>query len=323
MIGVLGIAFSVVGLSQPAYPQQGGNVARVGVLASSSKRVQGLRVDQLRQSLKELGYVDGRDIVLENRFGNGNRSTIEKHLAEFVGRNVNVIVTVGLPATRLAAQATKRIPIVVTYASNLLTSGLVASMARPGGNVTGSTVPAQELAAKRLELMTEAVPNASRIALIFGPRLSNKSIVKYTKSAAKSLRVTIHEGLVRSPTDFENVFTTIMNRRVGALIMVAGPVVSTHRREIFKLAGRHKIPTLCWRPGMVRNGCMMSYGANRGEMVRSAARYVVKILRGAKPGDLPIQRSSKLQIAINLKTAKALGITLPPSVLLQATEVIE
>lgn len=323
MIGVLGIAFAVLWLSQPAYSQQAGTGARVGVLASSSKRVQGGRVTQLRESLKELGYVDGRNIVLEVRFGNGNRSIIKKHVAELVGRKVDVIVTVGLPATRLAAQATKKIPIVVTYASNLLTSGLVGSMSRPGGNVTGSTVLAQELAGKRLELLTEAVPNASHVALMFGPRRSNKTIVEYTKSAAKSLGVTIHEGLVRSPKDIGQVFAAMMGQRVGALIMVAGPVVSTHRREIFKLAGQHKIPTLCWRPGMVGHGCMISYGADRAQMVGQAAGYVVKILRGAKPGDLPIQRSTKVQIVIDLKTANQLGLTIPPSVLVRANKIIK
>jgi putative ABC transport system substrate-binding protein len=307
----------------PVVQAQDTKPARIGFLLGASKRVHGAHVDRLRQSLKKMGYVDGRNIVLEYRFGNGDRSAIRRHATELVRRKIDLIVTVGWPATRFAAKATKTIPIVVAYASNLLTSGLVGSMAKPGGNVTGSAVLAQELAAKRLELMTETVPGASHIALLYGPRRTNKKVVAYTKSAAKTLRVAVHEGLLRSPTDLNDIFASMGGQRVGALILVAGPVVSTHRRKIFKLATEHRLPTLCWRPGMVRDGCLISYGADRGQMVRQAARYVVKILRGAKPGELPIQRSTQVQIVVNLKTAKALGITIPSTILIRANKVIK
>ena len=268
---ILLIAFAIFAANYPVEAQQPGKVPVVGFLLGSSKRVHGVHVDRLRQGLKEQGYVDGRDFVLEYRFAGGNRTVAREQAAEFVRRRVDLIVTVGLPPTRAAAKATRTIPIVVAYASNLLGSGLVASMARPGGNVTGMTVFTQELAAKRLQLSTEAVPGVSRVALLFGPRKSDLAAAAQTRLAAKKLRVALQEVLVRGPADFADAFAAMVRQRAGALIMVAGPVVSTHRRRIFALAGAHRIPTICWRPAMVRDGCLMSYGADRGQLVRQAA----------------------------------------------------
>lgn len=319
------VAATLIFLSapQPVEAQKPGKIPVIGFLLGSSERVHGKHVERLRQGLKKQGYVDGRDFVLEYRFGDGNRKIVREHAAEFVRRRVDLIVTVGLPPTLATAKATKTIPIVVAYASNLLGSGVVASMARPGGNVTGTTVLTQELAAKRLQLSTEMVRGISRVALMFGPRKSDRKAAARTRLAAEKLGVTLHEVLVRDPAEFADAFAAMARQRVGALILVAGPVVSTNRRRIFELAGEHKIPTICWRSAMVRQGCLMSYGANRGQMVRHAAGYIVKILRGAKPRNLPVQRSTKIEFVVNLKTAKALGLAIPRSILLQATNVIE
>jgi putative ABC transport system substrate-binding protein len=306
-----------------AVAQQMGKVPVIGFLLGSSERVHGAYVDRLRQSLKEAGYVDGRNIVLESRFAKGKPKLARKQAAELVQRPVDVIVTVGRPPTRSAAQATKSIPIVVAFASDLAESGFVKNMARPEGNVTGMTALTSELAAKRLQLLTEAVPGITRVALLLSPTKSSISAATHTKVAAKSLGLTVLEMRVRGPDDFADAFAKMAKQRVEGVIMVAGRVISLHRRQLTKLAIKHKLPTICWRLGVVRAGCLMSYGADRNAMVNRAAGYVVKILRGAKPASLPVQRPNKIQIALNLKTAGALGLSIPPSILLRATEVIE
>ena len=320
---ILLMALAIFAANHPADAQQPGKVPVVGFLLGSSERVHGIYVDQLRQGLKEAGYVDGHDIVLEYRFASGKPSLAREQAAEFVRRRVDVIVAVGAPPMRFAAEATKTIPIVVAYASGLLDSGLVASMARPEGNVTGMTVLTQELAPKRLQLLIEAVPEVSRVALLFSPTKSSLAAVAHTRSAAKQLGVTVQEVQVRGPDDFASAFAAMAQQHASAVIMVTGRIISLHRRQLIELAVARKLPTICWRPALVRNGCLMSYGADRSHMVHRAAGYVAKILRGAKPADLPVERPSKFVLAVNLKTAKALGITIPQSIMLLATKVIE
>ncbi len=185
------------------------------------------------------------------------------------------------------------------------------------------TALTSELAAKRLQLLTETVPGASRVALLYSPTKAAPAVVAHTRSAAKRLGVTIQEVRVRGPADFAGAFAAMAQQRAEAVIMVAGRVISLHRRQLIALAGERKLPTICWRHGVVRAGCLMSYGADRSHMVNRAAGYVAKILQGAKPADLPVERPATIEIALNLKTAKALGITIPPSILLRATRVIE
>jgi putative ABC transport system substrate-binding protein len=306
-----------------AAAQQAGKVPVIGFLLGSSERVHGIYVDRLRQSLKNAGYVDGRNIVLEYRFAKGQPKLAVTQAAEFVRRGVDVIVTVGRPPTRAAAKATGKIPIVVAFASDLAESEFVTNMARPEGNVTGMTVLTSELAAKRLQLLTEAVPGVSRVALLLSPTKSSISAAAHSRLAAASLGLTVHDVRVREPDDFAGAFTTMEERRVEAVVMLAGRVISLHRRQLVNLANERKLPTVCWRLGVARAGCMLSYGADRGDMVGRAADYVVKILRGARPADLPVQRPAKFDLAINQKTAKALSVTIPPSILLRADEVIE
>jgi putative ABC transport system substrate-binding protein len=307
----------------PTMAQQTRKVPVIGFLLGSSERVHGIHVDRLRQSLKEAGYVDGRDIVLEYRFARGKPKLAREQAAEFVQRGVDVIVTVGRPPTRAAAKATKTIPIVVAFASDLIQTGLIGNMARPKGNVTGMTALTSELAAKRLQLLTEAIPGISRVALLLSPTKSSLSSAAATKLSARNLGLTLQEVHVRGPSDFADAFLAIAQQRSEAVIMVAGRVISTNQRQLIKLAVERKLPTICWRRGVVRAGCLMSYGADRSDMVNRAAEYVAKILQGAKPADLPVQRPAKIEIAINLQTAKALGITIPPLIWVRATKVIE
>ncbi len=320
------ILLTALVISAPDYhasPLEAGEVPVVGFLLGSSEGVHGIYVDQLRQGLREAGYVDGRDIVLEYRFAQGKSSLTRAQAADFVRRRVDVIVTVGEPQTRSAAEATRTIPIVAAYASDLLQSGLIASMARPGGNVTGISVLTRELAAKRLQLLTEAKPGISRVAMLFSPTKGALAAIANTRSAAKNLGVTVQEVQVRDPTDFAGAFRVMAQQQAEAIIMVVGPVTSLHRRQLIELAGARRLPTVCWRQELVEVGCLMSYGADRSHMVNRAAGFVAKILRGAKPANLPVEQPARIEIALNLKTAKALGITIPPSILLRATRVTE
>ncbi len=320
---ILLITLAIFAADHPAEAQQPGKVPVIGFVLGSSERVHGIYVDQLRQGLREAGYVDGRNIMLEYRFAQGKPSLAREHAAEFVRRRVDVIVTVGRPPTRAAAKATKTIPIVVAFASDLVESGFIASMARPGGNITGMTALTSELAPKRLQMLTEAVPGISRVALLLSPTKSSLAAVAHTRSAAKKLGVTVQEVQVRGPADFASAFAAMAQQHASAVIMVTGRIISLHRRQLIELAVARKLPTICWRLALVRNGCLMSYGADRSHMVHRAAGYVAKILRGAKPADLPVERPSKFVLAVNLKTAKVLGITIPQSILLLATKVIE
>lgn len=316
-------AFAVLILAHPVLAGQAGDVPVIGFLLGSSERVHGVHVKRLREGLREFGYVDGRDIVLEYRFARGRPELAERHAAELVRRGVEVLVTVGRPSTRAAAKATGTIPIVVAYASDLMETGLIGDMARPKGNVTGMTTLTTDLAAKRLQLLTEAIPGISRAALLFSPNRSSLASAAATRTAARVLGLTVQNVQVRGPADFADAFLAIARQRAEAVIMVAGRVISTHQRQLLRLASGRKLPTVCWRRGVVRAGCLISYGADRKHLVKRAAWYVRRILEGARPADLPVQRPNRFEIAINLKTARTIGITIPPSVLLRATKAVE
>ncbi len=323
-IAILVATLAFLAATYSATAQQPGKIYRIGVLGTSSERVQGVFVEFLRSGLRDAGYVDGRNIVLDVRFGNSNRRRIAEQAAELVRRKVDVIVVFGLGAAYAVAKKSKTIPIVIGIAPDLLSSGLVASLAKPGGNVTGMTSRSLDLLTKWLQLTKEILPDASRVAVLFNPiQRTSPSSIKYLKSAAASIGVTIHEAPVRAPGDFEEAFAAMARARADALIMFPGRVTGGNRRELIALAGRWKIPAICWRPALVRLGCLMSYGANRAHVVRRSASYVTRILRGAKAADLPIEQPTKFQFVLNLKAAKALGITFPPAILLRATEVIE
>ncbi len=322
-IAILVAALAILVSAYPTAAQQAEKVYRIGVLGTASERVQGVFVEFLRSGLRDAGYVDGRNIVLGVRFGNANRRRIAEQAAELVRRKVDVIVVFGLGVAYAVAKKSKTIPIVIGIAPDLLSSGLVASLAKPGGNVTGMSMRSSDLVAKWLQLTKEILPEASRVAVLFNPIQRTKKNVQDMKSAAVSIGVTIQEVPVRAPGDFEEAFAAMARQRADALIMIPGRVTGGNRRQLIALAGTRRIPVVCWRPALVRLGCLMSYGANRAQVVRRSASYVARILRGAKAADLPIEQPTKFEFVLNLKTAKALGITFPPSILLRATEVIE
>ncbi len=323
IIAVFAMAFAILLSSYPTTAQQAGKVYRIGVLGTSSERVQGVFVEPLRSGLRDAGYVEGRNFVLDVHFGNANRRRIAEQAAELVRRKVDVIVGLGMGAIRAAAKETKTIPIISGYTSDLPGSGLVASLAKPGGNVTGMTMRSSDLVAKWLQLTKELLPEASRVAVLFAPEQRTSKNVQDMKSVAAKIGVIIQEAPVRAPGDFEEAFAAMARTRVDALIMLPGRVTGGNRRQLIALAGKRKIPVVCWRPALVRLGCLMSYGANRAQMVHRSASYVTRILRGAKAADLPIEQPTKIEFVLNLKAAKALGITFPPAILLRATEVIE
>lgn len=324
LIFILVMAFSIPISTSSATAQQAGKVYRIGVLGTASERVQGVFIESLRGGLRDAGYVEGRNIVLDVHFGNAKRRRIAERAAELVRRKVDVIVGLGMGAIRAAAKKTDTIPIISGFSSDLPGSGLVASLAKPGGNVTGMATLASDLGTKWLQLIKETLPTASRVAVLFNPtQPSAQSSVKFIRSAAGSVGVTIQEVHVRAPGDFEKAFAAMTKARADALIMIPGRVTGGNRLRLIKLASKTKIPNMCWRQGLARLGCFMSYGANRSHMVRRSASYVVRILRGAKAADLPVERATKYDFVINLNTAKSLGIKVPPSILFRATEVIE
>ncbi len=323
IIAVFAMAFAILLSSYPTTAQQARKVYRIGVFGTSSERVHGAFVEPLRGGLRDAGYVEGRDFVLDVRFGNANRRRIAEVAAELVRRKVDVVVAFGGAAARAVKKKSKTIPIVIGFGAGLVTSRLVTSLAKPGGNVTGMTTRAADLGTKWLQLIQEMLPTASRMAVLFSPSVSAQSNVKHMKSAAVSIGVAIQEAPVRAPGDFEEAFAAMARGRADALIMLPGRITGGHRKRLIAFANKKKIPTMCWRQGLARLGCLMSYGANRSQLVHRSASYVVRILRGAKPADLPVERPTKFDFVINLKTAKALGITVPVALLLRADEVIE
>jgi putative ABC transport system substrate-binding protein len=327
IINILVIAFAVL-LFAPftTVAQDVAKVPRVGVIMTGGPKTHAAVVKELRQGLRELGYVEGRNIILEPRFAMGKRARLPKLAEELLQLKVDVIVVTGARAAKMTRKASPSIPIVVASAGDLVGSGVVASLARPGGNTTGNTAYSMALGGKQLELLKEAIPRIARVAVLYSAVPGNKTSVFFLKSvevAGRALDVEIQGVGVRDAGEFEGAFAAMAKARADALILTVTRLTSVYRKELIKLAAKSKLPAMGWRPSMARAGCLLSYGANRKVMYRRAATFVHKILEGAKPADLPVEQPTKFDLVINLKTAKALGITLPPSILFQAAEVIK
>jgi putative ABC transport system substrate-binding protein len=278
----------------------------------------------LQQGLRELGYVEGRNLIMDYRYANGKEERLNELVAEIVGGKVDIIVSVGTIVTRAVKKATASIP-VVSATGDAVGSGLVTSLARPGGNITGFTITAgPEVAEKWLELLHEAVPEASRVAVLW-----NSSSSASTANLQKMQRVTGNLGLtllsheVRSPTDFRIAFDAIVKEGADAIVTDQDPLLSSYQSSIIEFAAERRLPAIYGLRDFVAAGGLMSYDASIFELWRRAASYVDKILKGTKPTDLPIEQPTKFDLVINLKTAKALGLTVPPSLLARADEVIE
>jgi putative ABC transport system substrate-binding protein len=309
---------------------QAGKVYRIGMLLALSPEHPQTRElsGAFREGLRELGYVEGQNIAIESRSAQGRFERLPDLLAELVRLNVDLIFTLGgTPAALAAKQANVTIPVVAPAMGDPVSDGLVASLAQPGGHITGSSFLGPGLVSKRLELLKEAVPGASRVAALWHPRAYGDrtmgDMLKEIEAAAQTLRVQLQLLDARGPNDFDGAFSAMTRQRAGALIVLPSPMFYGEHRRIVNLATKNRLPASYAFREAVEAGGLMSYGASLPDLFRRAATYVDKILKGARPGDLPVERPTKFELVINLKTAKALGLTIPPSLLQRADQVIE
>ena len=322
LLSALGLSFATAPLASLA--QQQNKVWRIGYLNGGSRPSDGLPPGALRQSLAELGYVEGRNVAYEGRWGEGKAAPLGGLVAELVRLRVDAIVVVGGSASEAAKNATSTIPIIVAGGGDAVISGLVASLSHPGGNVTGISDLDTELSAKRLELLMEMVPKAARIAVlwnadVYAMTLRYREIAK----AAGDLRVAVQPLGVREPDDFEVAFAAMTRERPDALFMVADALTNLNRKRVIEFAAAQRIPAMYELDSVVRDGGLISYGPRIDDNLRRVASYVDRILKGAKPADLPMEQPTRLYLFVNLKTAQALGIKIPQSILLRADIVTE
>jgi putative ABC transport system substrate-binding protein len=324
---VLGVAS---GLSTLAVPfavlaqQSPGKVRRIGFLGSGGAGAAAKPLEALRAGLRELGYTEGGNIVIEYRYAEGKFDRLPDLAADLLRQKVELIVVWGTPAALAVKRATSTLPIVMVSVGDPVDTGLIASLPRPGGNVTGTSNLGGTVVAKQLELFTQVVPGMSRIAILRNPE--NPSLVPQVKGAestARALGLQLQIFDVRALEDFDAAFARMVAARASGLLVLAEPLFFDQRRPIAELALKHRLPTVTARSEIVDAGVLMSYGASAIQQYRDGARYVDRILRGAKPADLPVEQASTFELVINMKTAKRLGITIPQSVLARADRVIE
>ena len=300
--------------------QQPRKVPRIGVLGGQSPEISP-PILVLREGLRELGYVEGQSIAIEWRWAQGKDERYSDLAAELVKLKVDIIVAPTTAGAQAAQRATKTIPIVMGFVSDPVALGLVANVARPGGNITGLGVPTPEIAGKRLQLLREVAPTVARVAVLSDP--SQPADLRGTEAAAQALGVQLQVWKVESGGELDRAFTAIARERTAGIIILGSTTLFANRARIAQLAVRYRLPTSAWARELTEAGCLMSYGANLHDVARRAAYFVDRILKGAKPGDLPIEQPTKFELVINLKTAKALGLTIPPSLLGRADEVIQ
>jgi putative ABC transport system substrate-binding protein len=316
------------GLLAPALAaeaQQAGKVYRIGFLGNSGSTPNGARfVEAFRLGLREHGWIEGQNIVIEYRWAEGNLERLPALAAELVRLKVDLIVAASSTFVQPAKDATSTIPIVFSVHADPVGTRHVASLAHPGGNITGLATLQTDLGAKGLELLNATVPAAKRVAVLWNPSTpSHVPGLKAVEDAARALRLQLQSVGVRSPGELEGAFAVMERERAGALLVLTSPLSASEGRRLADLALRHRLPTMFERRENVESGGLMSYGADFPDMFRRSAAYVDKILRGAKPADLPVEQPTKFELVINLKTAKALGLTIPPSLLLRADAVIQ
>ena len=315
-------ALLVKALSANAQPVK--KVPRIGVLLPGTQAASSQFAAAFTQGLREHGYVEGHNIVVERRFADNKAERRSEFAAELVRLKVDVIVTTSDGAIVAVREQTQTIPIVMANSTDPVGTGFVASLAHPGGNVTGLTLISPELSAKRLELLKEAVPGLSRVAIIWNPVVRGAVLeYKETESAAHSLRLQLQSVEVSRADDFDGAFSALTTGGAQALIVVGSAFTFTNQGRIATLAQKHRLPSMYGQREFADAGGLIAYGSNLADNWRRTATFVDKILKGAKPGDLPVEQPTKIELVINLKTAKALGLTLPPSLLRRANEVIQ
>jgi putative tryptophan/tyrosine transport system substrate-binding protein len=309
-------------LSIPATAQQAVKVPRIGYLSAGFSSPKPARTEAFRQGLRDLGYVEGQNILIEYRYAEGKLGRLPGLAAELLRLNVDLIFAYSTPAARVVKEATTTIP-VVTVSADPVRNGFVASLARPGGNITGLANLTPELAGKRLELLKEVVPKISRVAVIWNSNDPGSGLrMRETEGAARSSGVKIQSLEVRESNDLERAFSAMKIEQAGALVPLRGRTTNNLRERIIELAKRDRVPTVYDDSPLVEAGGLMSYGTEIAELDRRAASYVDKILKGAKPANLPIEQPTKFELWMNLKTAKQIGLTIPPNVLARADKVI-
>ena len=318
------IAFLLIILATAylAEAQQTGKVYRIGYLRA--EKPPEVDIEAFRQGLREHGYVEGKNIVVEYRWADGNEERLRSLVAELIGLKVDLIVTSAPAATRAAKETTTTIPIVMVLVADPVAFGFVASLARPGSNITGFAFLLPEISGKRLELLKDTIPELTHVAVLWNAANTYKAVdLKEVQAVGDALRVAVHTFPVRGPSDFDEAFKTAIKRRTGGLLTLDDPFTLAHRTRIVDLALRHRLPAVYAVSPFVDAGGLMFYGPDRGDQNRRAATFVDKILKGTKPTDLPVERPTKFELIINLKAAKQIGLTIPPDVLARANRVIK
>jgi len=315
------VAALVLFLGVAAEGQQPGKILRIGFLDNSTASGIAVLVDAFRQELSKLGWIEGKNIAFEYRFAEGKTERLPELAAELVRLKVDLIVITGNPQASAAKKATTAIPIVMANATAPVESGFIASLARPGGNITGLSNLATELNTKRLEVLKDAVPKLARVGLLRGAAISPQ--LKELRPAAVALKLKLEEIETQpDPKGLESAFQTAKQKQVGAIMTTSTRPFFAERKRIVELATKYRLPAIYFQREFVDEGGLMSYGVDSVDMFRNAAHYVDKILKGAKPADLPVQQATKVEFVINLKAAKQIGLTIPPRVLERANQVI-
>jgi putative ABC transport system substrate-binding protein len=322
-LGLFAIVVALTVCGERAEAQQPARIPRIGILIPSSGSILSARVEAFRQRLRQLGYVEGKNILIEYRYAEGKSERLPGLAAELLRLKVDVIVTVGVLAPQAAKKASGTIPIVFAGASDPVGTGIVSSLARPGGNITGLSLMVPDLDGKRLELLKEAVPKVARVAFLWQPGGRRNLPLTKMEAAAKALGLKLLSLEVRSLDDFESAFARAKKERAQALITTTGGRINTQQRRVLDFAAKNRLPAIYHYSEFVEAGGLMSYGPDNTDVWRRAADFVDKILKGAKPGDIPVEQPTKFEFIINLKAAKQIGLTIPPNVLARADRVIK
>ena len=319
LVATLTFAYGFLVAPLAAGAQQAEKVARIGILYQGSAG--STRVEAFRQGMRDLGYVDGQSVEIEYRYAEGRTERYSYLATEMVGLKVDVIVVTGGEFTQAAARATKTTPIVFMFADEPVAMGLVTSLARPGGNITGLSSLNAELSAKRLEVLKETLPNVGRVAILRSAYPLSDLAFRHAEVAARALKIQLQSVEIHGPGDLDAAFAAMIKQGAEAVLLVPGPLLAVNGPRIGELALKHRLPAI--PPSSDERWGLLTYGSNLDNICRRAATYVDKILKRAKPADLPVEQPTKFELVINLKTAKALGLTIPQSVLIRADEVIQ
>ena len=322
--GVFAVALICAFGGVAAEAQQTTKMARIGFLGATFPSTESARIEAFRQGLRELRYIEGKNILIEYRWAEGKLDHLPELAAELVRLNVEVIVAGGSTSTGAAKKATTTIPIVMAQVNDPVGNGFVAGLARPGGNITGLSTLAPELSGKQLEILKEIVPRLSRVA-VFGSSTApgNAQALRETELAATGIGANVQYFDVLTSKDLEAAFSAASKGRANTALVLSSPVLNSQRKQIADIAIKHRLPAIYFNPEFVEDGGLIAYTASYNDLYRRAATYVDKILKGAKPADLPVEQPTKFELVINLKTAKQIGLTIPPNVLARADRVIK